>query len=125
MTTSVRRIGLGARINKALGRSWEGVEDAFGLQLDPWETAYKFFTFHRGKMDGRWGFSIWLHRGKTLPHGVNLTCIGIAPFHRRLADAEEWAGQFADEHGFEALKRVRPKPRRPRPRLSLIPGGAR
>lgn len=78
------------------------------------------FGFRRERRDGVWGWRVELTIGRlTLPR--NWTD-GI-PFPRRRRDAERWACEFAQRHGFEALKLVDRGPGRRPVVLRIIRGG--
>lgn len=116
--TDVRHIGprsLGATLG---GLGATAMLSLFGLKPEDWETSKKVFTSHRRRDGGEWGWEVWLWLGA---HGMNLTIYGVAPFPRHRWEAENWMCDFAEAHGFKAMKRVRPK-KKPAPKLTLIIG---
>jgi len=93
-----------------------------GLRPPDWENGAKAFTFKRRKYDGAWGWEIGLHCDS---FWTNLSAKKVAPFPKTRAEARAWAIGFAQQHGFEAKERIRPREMKeqPRPSLTVIDGG--
>lgn len=71
MTGTVTSIGpksIAATLQLGQDRSMRLAQDALGLPAIDW-TQQKYFSFHRRKRDGRWGYQITLHVGRW---GLNL-----------------------------------------------------
>lgn len=124
--TSLGPRTLGAAV--ALPKSFLVAAQALGIPMPQWESEQKAFKFCRRKWNGRWGVVIFLRIGR-LTLNITQSSDGSempAPFLPTRAEAVAWAIAFARHHGFEPLEDVRPKEPKPRPRptLTVVPGGA-
>lgn len=85
----------------------------------------KLFGFHLRRANPKKGrvrnIEVWLWFGRS---GVNLSADRIAPPLQEWKDAHNWACDFAETHGFEAMQRAPKKKQRQPPKLTLVPGGA-
>jgi hypothetical protein len=126
MTGTVTNIGpqsIAATLQLAKDRGMAVAREALGLPSIDW-TAQKYFSFHRRKREGRWGYQIMLHVGRW---GLNLAVQHPdRPFPPTIHLARQWAVDFANAHGFEPMQKAPPPGlRRPprSPRLTVHQGG--
>lgn len=118
--TSVTSIGpqsIAATLHLRQDSSIKIAQSALGLPAIDW-TEQKHFSFHRRKLDGRWGYQIMLHVGRW---GLNMAVQHPArPFPPRLELARQWAVDFANAHGFKPMQAAPPRGLRPPPRAPRL-----
>lgn len=101
------------------------IYSALGVGEPDFDNCHKLFTFRTRRANPRKGTPKTQEIGLSLnrTRWINLTAHGIAPEFTERQDAYNWACDFAEAHGFQAMRRG-PKKKTRRPKLTVLRGGA-